>query len=69
MHKNGKKTEYCMIEADRKLVCRFIDVWIRHPPPRNPLPDPLPENVVLLRHGACHLRNAKTHDRLEYEVK
>ena len=38
-----------MVEADRKLIARMIDQWIRHPPPRNPIPDPCPPNVILLK--------------------
>jgi len=38
-----------MIEADRKLIARMIDQWIRHPPPGNPIPDPCPSNVILLK--------------------
>ena len=36
------------MDSDRNILCGWIDQWIRHPPPRNPIPNPLPENVIIL---------------------
>ena len=35
------------MESDRNILVGWIDQWIRHPPPRNPIPNPLPNNVLI----------------------
>ena len=36
------------MESDRNILVGWIDQWIRHPPPRNPIPKTPPKNVIIL---------------------
>jgi len=33
------------MESDRNILSRWVEQWIRHPPPRNPIPYPVPKNL------------------------
>jgi len=33
------------MESDRNILSRWVEQWIRQPPPRNPIPYPVPKNL------------------------
>jgi len=53
------------MESDRNILVGWIEQWIRHPPPRNPIPYPVPKNLkwlcqerVLRGYPPCRHRRA-----------
>lgn len=36
------------MDSDRNILSRWIPQWIRQPPPRNPIPYPVPKNLKWL---------------------
>ena len=55
--RNAKEVK---MESDRKILVGWIDKWIRHAPPRNPIPDPRPSNLTILSEywaSTCRVRS------------
>ena len=71
------------MESDRNILVGWIDQWIRQPPPRNPIPYPVPKNLkwlcqerVLRGYPPCRHRCASigfsselSHSKTEGSVK
>ena len=63
------------MDSDRNIIARWIPQWIRQPPPRNPLPYPIPKNLVLLSQvrtragrSACQLVEPERQENLNFKV-
>lgn len=43
-----RSTKEVIMDSDRNILSRWIPQWIRQPPPRNPIPYPVPKNLKWL---------------------